>query len=61
VNEQERIERLEKLVAKMASALWRMDSEQSGNWGWPSFHKEMGEIQRDLYPDDNIPLRTGSK
>jgi hypothetical protein len=54
----ERINRLEILVAKLASALYRQDSEQNGNWGWPNFHKEMGDIQRALASaDEQPPLR----
>jgi hypothetical protein len=45
MSDQERIVRLESLVAKLASALYRQHSQQNGNWGWPSFQTEMVDIQ----------------
>jgi hypothetical protein len=48
MTDKERIERLERLVAKMADALLRWGMERDGNWGEPSFHSEIGEIARDL-------------
>lgn len=47
----ERVDRLERLVLKLASALRRKDSEQDGNWGWPSFNQEMAEILTELAPE----------
>lgn len=56
MSEAERIERLENLVAKLASALYRQNSEQDGNWGWPSFHDEMKAIQAELAPGQGLPV-----
>lgn len=55
MTDQERIARLERLVLKLASALYRKDSAQSGNWGWPNFHKEMFDIQREFVEEKDIP------
>lgn len=55
MTDKERIERLEKLVLKLASALHRQNSEKNGGWGWPSFHKEMFDIQRVFVDEKDIP------
>lgn len=48
MTDKERIERLERLVAKMASALYRMDTEKDGNWGHPPCRQELHEIIGEL-------------
>jgi hypothetical protein len=44
----ERIERLERLVCKLADALLRRNSDQDGGCGFPSCNGEMREILDEL-------------
>lgn len=50
MNDAERIDRLEKLLAKMADALVRKDTVQDGNWGYSHFRDEVKEVLRELKP-----------
>lgn len=43
-----RIDRLERLVLKLAEALERKDTEQDGNWGWPTFFQELHDVKKTL-------------
>jgi len=45
---EERIDRLERLVCKLADALLRRNSDQDGYYGWPSCNSEMREILGEL-------------
>jgi hypothetical protein len=45
---EERIERLERLVCKLADALLRRNSDQDGGYGFPSCNGEMREILDEL-------------
>ena len=45
---EERIARLERLMAKMADALIRQGTDQDGNWGYPYFKAEINEIKKEL-------------
>jgi hypothetical protein len=44
----ERLDRLEKMLDKLCFALQRKETEQSGNWGWPSFYEELIEIREKM-------------
>ena len=48
IGTEERIERLERLVCKLADALLRRNSDQDGNYGFPSCNSEMREILGEL-------------
>lgn len=54
MTDQERIARLEKLVAELAGALYRKDSEQDGNWGWPSTVDVLKKVAHELAPNERV-------
>jgi hypothetical protein len=35
-------------LVRLCDALLRQGTEQDGNWGWPTFHKEIEEIKASL-------------
>ena len=45
MTDQERIDRLERVVVVLLDALDRKDTERDGNWGYPPFHQELREIR----------------
>ena len=44
MSDHERINRLEQLVADLCLALWRKDTTQNGNWGFPGYERELERI-----------------
>lgn len=42
---QERINRLERIVAILMDALDRKGTERDGNWGYPPFKAELAELR----------------
>ena len=39
---------IEAALVRLCDALLRQGTEQDGNWGWPTFHKEVKEIKTAL-------------
>ena len=48
MNLDERVGRLERLVAELADALLRKDSDQDGDWGWEKFHDRIRKVAEEL-------------
>ena len=42
---EERVKRLEQVVAILMDALDRQDTEKDGNWGYPSFRAELRDLR----------------
>lgn len=42
------------MLAKLIDALLRKDTEKDGNWGYPSFEKELREMRQSLEDTDGL-------
>lgn len=47
-------EYLQVMMAKLIGALLRKDTEQNGNWGYPTFHQELTEMLESLEQTDAV-------
>jgi hypothetical protein len=43
-----RVKTLEKIILALLGALLRKNTEQDGNWGWPSFRSEIKRLEEEL-------------
>ena len=46
---EERLKALEEAFVQLLDAIRRAETEQDGNWGWPSFSDELKRL-RELFP-----------
>lgn len=45
------MEETRKAVIRLIEAILRKNTEQDGNWGWPSFHQELRDILSSLHDE----------
>jgi hypothetical protein len=50
MTEAERLDRLERIAARLLDALWRKGTEQDGNWGYQNFREEVADLLAELRP-----------